>query len=438
MIDIINKEVNIRLDGYKAFAALGISHSSYQKVMQAENELSEIFHEIDSIEAANQAKVLAAFWQERIAQHHFAPTSGYGYNDLGRDALDRVFAHVFDCEDALVRPQFASGTHALYCVISGLLLPGDTLLSITSSPYDTVRQAIGISGNAEGTLIDFGIKYKQVDLTPEGKLDLPAILAALDSSVKVVYLQRSRGYSWRKALSVEDMCDAFSSIHKHAPDAYILVDNCYGEFTELYEPTHAGADVLAGSLIKNPGGGLAPTGGYIVGRQECIEKIANRFTAPGIGKEVGSYSDSYRPYFQGLFLAPHVTAQSLKTAALFSKMLEDFGLETLPLSTEKRCDIIQSVRFKNAESLIAFCRSIQKASPVDSYVSPEPWDMPGYDHQVIMAAGTFVHGASIELSADGPMSEPYTAYFQGALTLSHGRIACMMALDALTGHSESN
>jgi len=411
--------------------AFGVSEKAVSFVEQAHEELAPVFARLEKTEFLTQAKVLNALQEEGIGLRHFAPTTGYGYDDIGRDALDRVFARSLGCEDALVRPQIASGTHALYLGISGLLLPGDTLLCATGKPYDTLEEAIGISGDAFGSLKQFNIAYDQVDLTADGKIDLVKLEKALASAPKVVHFQRSRGYAWRDALLPEDMADAFALVKKLAPNAYITVDNCYGEFTAEQEPSAFGADVLIGSLIKNPGGGIAPTGGYIAGKHECIEMIANRMTAPGIGREVGSYAGSYAPFFQGLFLAPHVTCQSLKSAALFARVFEKAGMLTMPASDAVRSDIIQSVQFRTAESLIAFCQSIQKASPVDSYVTPMPWDMPGYAHQVIMAAGAFVQGSSIELSADAPIVEPYTAYIQGSLTYSHGKIGVMLALNAL-------
>ncbi len=417
------------------FRALNIDCRVVNFVLRAEEELAEVFTEIDSIEAANQLRVLQTFRSERIAQRHFSPTTGYGYDDIGRDTLDRVFAQVFGTDDALVRPQFANGTHALFTALSGLLTPGKTMLSITGKPYDTLEQAIGIDDtkNTPGSLRESGIMYRQTELLPDGTIDIDAVMNILrsDSSIKVVYAQRSRGYSWRNAMTIDTFKRTFARIKSEFPDVWIMVDNCYGEFTQLQEPTHVGADVIAGSLIKNPGGGIAPTGGYIAGTNAAIARIEHRWTIPGTGREVGSYAASYAPFFQGLFLAPHVTAQSLKSAALFARVFENAGMVSLPASTDMRSDIIQSVRFPNADSLIAFCRSIQKASPIDSFVVPEPWDMPGYTHPVIMAAGTFVQGASIELSADAPIREPYIAYIQGALTYAHGRIAVMEALNAL-------
>lgn len=413
------------------FGVLKLHERAVQITLQAESELSEVFSRIDEIEAENQARVLNAFQEERVALRHFSPTTGYGYGDDGRDTLDRVFARALEAEDALVRPQFTSGTHAIFTALAGLLEPHDTLLSVTGKPYDTLEKAIGISGDEHGSLKRLGVRYKEIGVAEDGKIDLDAVLSALDVPVKIVYVQRSRGYSWRNAIIPEHMEPLFSAVHKKVPEAIIVVDNCYGEFTCAHEPAFYGADVEIGSLIKNPGGGIAPTGGYIAGKSTYIERIAQRLTVPGMGREVGSYAGSYQPFYQGLFLAPHVTAQSVKTAALFAKVFELTGMETMPQSAAIRSDIVQALRFSSAEALIAFCQSIQKASPVDSFAVPEPWDMPGYTSEVIMAAGAFVQGASIELSADAPLITPYTAYVQGGLTYSHGRIGVMYALDAL-------
>lgn len=404
-----------------------------QAVKSAEAELCSVFARIDEIEAENQLRVLSAFQKEGVSQRHFAPTTGYGYDDTGRDTLDRVFAHALQAEDALVRPQIVNGTHALYLALSALLRPGDTMLSITGKPYDTLLQAIGVAGqNEEGSLYDFGIRYQEIPLL-ENEIDLPAVLAALkkDNTIRVVYAQRSRGYAWREAFSCAAFQKVFHAIKEIHKDIIIVIDNCYGEFTERLEPCAVGADIIAGSLIKNPGGGLAPTGGYVAGSATFVERIAHRMTVPGMGREVGSYAGSYAPFYQGLFMAPHTTTQSLKSAALFARVFEHRGMVTMPYSTAVRSDIIQAVQFENAESLISFIRSIQRAAPVDSFVTPEPWDMPGYTNQVIMAAGTFVQGASIEMSADAPIREPFIAYLQGALTYAHGRIAAMLALDEL-------
>ena len=417
---------------YREFCErLNIHEKTYAAVVNAEDALRDVFAHLDQIESINQMKVLQAFQDHAIAQRHFTPTTGYGYDDIGRDTLDQVFAQALGAEDALVRPHFVNGTHSLFLALAGILLPGDKMLSITGKPYDTLEEAIGISGNAPGSLKEQGIQYIEAALV-DGKIDLEKVKQELqDPAIRVVYAQRSRGYSWRNALSIEDLGEAFSLVKRIRPDVVTMVDNCYGEFTQTKEPTAVGADVIMGSLIKNPGGGIAPTGGYIAGKAEYIERISHRLTVPGIGREVGSYAGSYVPFYQGLFMAPHVTIQSLKSASLFAMIFEQAGMKTLPGPKEDRSDIIQAVQFNSKEGLIAFCQSIQKASPVDSFVVPEPWDMPGYTDQVIMAAGAFVQGSSIELSADAPIREPYTAYVQGALTYSHGRIAALMALDRL-------
>ncbi len=400
-------------------------------VWSAEQSLTDVFRRIDAIEMVNQQRVLEAFWQERVSVRHFTPTTGYGYDDIGRDTLDRVFAHTLMAQKALVRPQFVNGTHAIFTALAGLVEPGDRILSITGDPYDTLLEAIGVRGDAPNSLKRMGISFQSVSLTEQGKIDLDSIEQVDRSAVKIVYAQRSRGYAWREAITMTQMKVVFDCIRNWFPEAMILVDNCYGEFVEVTEPTAQGADIIAGSLIKNPGGGLAPTGGYIAGREDLIDRIAQRMTVPGMGAEVGSYAGDYRLFYQGLFLAPHVTAQCVKGAALFARVFEQLNLLTMPLYDAHRSDIIQAVQFPDAESLVAFCRSIQKAAPVDSFVSPEPWDMPGYEDQVVMAAGAFVQGATTELSADGPIRAPYTAYLQGALTYAHARIACMLACDEL-------
>ena len=407
---------------------LGVSQAACAYVLEAEEALSALFARVEAVEMANQAKVLAAFQQERIAQRHFAPTTGYGYDDTGRDALDRVFAHALDAEDALVRAQITTGTHAIFLALSGLLEPGDTMLSVTGKPYDTLDRAIGISGDEPGSLKRLGVQFKQVPLK-EDRIDMDAVLGQIDGTVKVLYIQRSRGYAWRNALLPGDM--PFEQLHRAAPHAAIVVDNCYGEFTGTQEPCAFGADVQIGSLIKNPGGGIAPTGGYIAGKKAFIARIEHKLTVPGQGREVGSYAGGYLPFYQGLFLAPHTTAQSIKTAILFAKVFENAGLVTLPRSGDVRSDIVQALRFDSEEALCAFCRSIQRAAPVDSFVVPEPWEMPGYSDKVIMAAGAFIEGSSIELSADAPIVVPYTAYVQGGLTYSHGRIGVLYAVDEL-------
>ena len=394
-------------------------------IAAAEQEVGAQFQRIDDVREYNQYKVLAALQGEEIALRHFSQTTGYGYDDLGRDALDRVFARALGAEDALVRPQLASGTHALAMMLFGLLMPGDELLSATGKPYDTLEETIGISGDAWGSLRSYGVTYRQVELKEDGALDVEGILEALTPRTRLIHIQRSRGYSWRRALRVEEIGAAISRIKAARPDVLVDVDNCYGEFTALQEPLEVGADIIAGSLIKNPGGGIAPTGGYLAGRRELIDRVANRLTAPGIGREVGSYAASYAPFFQGLFLAPHVVAESLKGAVLCARVFEKLGMDVLPGSGEERQDIIQSIRFGEEGRLVSFCESVQRISPVDSNVVPVPWDMPGYQHQVIMAAGAFVQGSSIELSADAPITPPYIAYMQGGLTYDHVKLAVM-------------
>ena len=407
------------------------SDRARELVWSAEQFLSDVFRRVDAVEMVNQQRVLEAFWQERVSARHFAPTTGYGYDDIARDTLDHVFAHALMAQKALVRPQFVNGTHAIFTALAGLVEPGDRIISITGDPYDTLLEAIGVRGDAPNSLKRMGVSFQSIALTQKGKIDLTAIEQVDRTAVKIIYAQRSRGYAWREAITMAQMKEAFDRVHEWFPGAAILVDNCYGEFVEGTEPTAQGADIIAGSLIKNPGGGLAPTGGYIAGREDLIERIAQRMTVPGMGAEVGSYAGDYRLFYQGLFLAPHVTAQCVKGAALFARVFEQLNLLTMPLYDASRSDIIQAVQFPDADSLVAFCRSIQKAAPVDSFVSPEPWDMPGYEDQVVMAAGAFVQGATTELSADGPIRAPYTAYLQGALTYAHARIACMLACEEL-------
>ncbi|MBQ6646125.1 MAG: methionine gamma-lyase family protein [Clostridia bacterium] len=388
-------------------------------IARAERDCAQAFQRFEGIEYANTKKLLNSFKAHEISYRHFAPTTGYGYDDVGRDTLSMLFAEFLGTETALVRPQIASGTHALAICLFGMLRPGDTLLSASGAPYDTLGDIIGLTGKAgDGSLKDLGVNYKQVELR-EGKLDIDAILAALDDSVKLVEIQRSRGYDWRASLGVGEINEAIDAIHKARPSVCVMVDNCYGEFTDTGEPR---ADVLAGSLIKNAGGGFAPTGAYLAGTAACMEKIAYRLTSPGIGAEVGSYAASYRPFYQGLFLAPHVVCQALKTQCLFSRAFELMGYEVHPKCGDVRNDIIQAIRFGDADKLIRFIQLIQEFSPIDSQAIPEPWEMPGYQDKVIMAAGTFVSGASIELSADAPIRPPFIAYMQGGLSYTHGKI----------------
>ena len=409
-----------------------ISDATRDFVDKCERDCAETFAHIDAVERLNTLKVLRAFQKHNIALGHFAPSNGYGYDDVGRDTLDKLYATVFGAEDAIVRPQIASGTHALALCLQGLTRPGGTLLAASGRPYDTLEQVIGLAGEkGSGSLFDYGIGYDEVQLTPEGHIDIEEVLRNLTDSTQLVAFQRSRGYAWRDSLVLEEIADAAARIHAVKPDVCVMVDNCYGEFTRAQEPTELGVDIIAGSLIKNPGGGIAPCGGYIAGKHRYVEKVAYRLTSPGIGREVGSYAASYRPFYQGLFLAPHVTAQALKTAALAARVFSQRGYAVNPDYDARREDIIQAIRFDEPERLIRFIRAIQAASPVDSQAVPEPWDMPGYDDQVIMAAGTFVAGASIELSADSPIRPPYAAYMQGGLTYAHGRIGIMCALQSV-------
>lgn len=405
----------------------------FELAAQAEAELSEQFKRIDRIAMANTRKVMAAFQDNKVSDSCFAGTSGYGYDDIGREVLDNVYAQVFKTEAALVRIGFVNGTHALSAALFALLKPGDTLLSVTGLPYDTLRNAIGIEGDCHGSLKFYGINYKQVDLK-DGEPDIEAIkLAAVDPSVTAVLIQRSRGYENRKALSAEEVGEICRAVKSVAPHVNVMVDNCYGEFTGEHEPTEYGVDLMAGSLIKNPGGGLAPTGGYIVGKKELVENAAMRLTTPGIGGECGATLGNNRLMFQGFFMAPHIVAQAIKTVTFCAAMMKKIGFESSPSPEEARNDIIQMVTLKNPENMKKFCRGIQAGAPVDSYVTPEPWQMPGYNVPVIMAAGAFVQGASIELSADGPMREPYTLYVQGGITYESGKLGVMMAVNEMLG-----
>ena len=394
------------------------------KACESENEA--LFKEIDAVALANTEKVLSAFRECRVAERHLKGTTGYGYGDIGRETLNAVFAMVLGAEDAIASPYFASGTHALKVSLYGLLRPGDTLLSITGAPYDTLLNVITQPGI--GSLVDYGVKYEQVDLTKEGDFDYPAIEQALKCDPKIVFLTRSRGYSDRDAFSIDKLREAISFV-KARTKAIVYVDNCYGEFVETQEPTAAGADVIVGSFTKNIGGGLAPSGGYAAGRKDLIEQVAFSLTAPSLGTEIGSYAPGYQNFYQGLFLAPHVVACALKGSLLFGSAFRKLGYKTLP-APGKRCgDIIRSIFFEDADKLIRFCRIIQSVSPIDAYVCPEPWDMPGYREQVIMAAGTFVGGASLELTADAPIKPPYIAYVQGGLTYEHIKLAVLRCVE---------
>ncbi|GIM30652.1 hypothetical protein CPJCM30710_33180 [Clostridium polyendosporum] len=408
-----------------------ISETTLNLFEQAMKDVEEQFQLYDEIREFNQLKVLKALQEERISDSHFTNSSGYGYGDIGRDSLDKVYARVFNTESALVRPHFVNGTHAIGAALFGNLRPRDTILAVTGSPYDTLHNVIGISGNENiGSLKEYGVNYKQVDLTSEGKIDFKKVEEELlkDDSIKLVHMQRSTGYGWRNAFLVSELGEAISFIKSIRDDVIIFVDNCYGELIDTIEPTDVGADLIAGSLIKNIGGGIAPTGGYITGKAKYVEQAAYRLTIPGIGGECGSTFGIMRQLYQGLFLAPHVAIEAVKGAIFCARVMELAGFEVLPKYNEKRSDIIQAIKFNNPEKLIQFCKGIQKGSPIDSFVECEPWDMPGYNDQVIMAAGAFIQGSSIELSADAPIREPYIAYLQGGLTLDHAKIGVLIAL----------
>ncbi len=409
-----------------------ISEKLLKLAEEAEEALKEKFRHFDSVSFINTKKVLDAFREERVAEAMFAGSSGYGYDDRGRDTLDRIYAKVFNKEAALVRHTLISGTHTLSTGLFGLLRPGDVMLSVTGKPYDTLDEVIGIKdeGQNNGSLKDFGITYKQIELTEDGKIDIEKTVEILKSEkIKVVYIQRSKGYLDRPTLPVSEMNELYKAV-KEVSDAYVFIDNCYGEFVEENEPD---ADVIAGSLIKNPGGGMAETGGYLAGSAKAIELISYRLTSVGIGSEAGCTLNTMKSMYKGFFYAPHTTAQALKTAALAAYIFEKMGYYTNPKWNDDRYDIIQAIHMGSGDKLCAFCQGIQAGSPVDAYVTPEPWDMPGYSDSVIMAAGTFTQGASIELSADGPMKEPYIAYFQGGLTYESGKVGILSAASQVLG-----
>ena len=409
-----------------------ISEKTRALARQAEADCRMAFARIEEISQTNTEKVLSAFQNHRVSDTCFNGTTGYGYDDRGREVLDRIYAEVFGTEDAIVRVQFVNGTHALTAALFGMLRPGDVLLSVMGAPYDTLCSSIGITGNAPGSMRDFGIGYAQVDPTPEGLPDLAGIAEAVKNpKVKTVLIQRSRGYSTRAALPIEWIKRIVDTVRSVNQKVYIMADNCYGEFCETLEPPQVGVDIIAGSLIKNPGGGIAPTGGYVAGKHELVEAAAMRLTCPGIGRECGCTQDVNRLFFQGFFLAPHVTVQALKTAVFCARMMELLGYDSSPSCDALRTDLVQTVQFGEPEAMKRFCRGIQQGAPVDSFVTPEPWDMPGYDDPVIMAAGSFIQGASIELSADGPMRPPYMAYLQGGLTYESGKTGVMLAVEEL-------
>lgn len=412
---------------YKNF---GISKEVLTFCNKILEELQDRFKDYDEIKEYNQLKVINAMQKARLSEAHFAPTTGYGYNDIGREALEKIYANVFNTEDALVRPQITCGTHALGIALAANLRPGDELLSISGKPYDTLEEVIGIRP-AQGSLKEYGVSYSQVELKENGDFDKDAIKNAINDKTRVIAIQRSKGYMERKTLSPYDIGDIIHFVKDIKPEVIVMVDNCYGEFVNLKEPSDFGADMTVGSLIKNPGGGLAPVGGYIAGTKECVERCSYRLTTPGLGREVGPTLGVTKDMIMGLFMAPSVVNSALKGAVFAAAIYEKLGFKVVPAASEERFDIIQAIQFGNPEGLISFCQGIQAGAPVDSYVVPEPWAMPGYDSDVIMAAGTFVSGASIELSADGPLREPYTAYFQGGLTFEHAKLGIIMSLQKL-------
>ena len=412
------------------YAQMGIAKPVYDFCMKVEEELKDRFLSIDKTAECNQMKVLRAMQKNHLSEACFAPTTGYGYNDIGRETLEKIYADVFGTEDALVRPQITCGTHALALALMSQLRPGDELLSPVGKPYDTLEEVIGIRPS-NGSLAEYGISYRQVDLLPDGEFDWDGIEKALNEKTKLVTIQRSKGYASRPTLSVKRIGELIHFIKERKPDVLCMVDNCYGEFVERIEPSDVGADMIVGSLIKNPGGGLAPIGGYVAGRADLIENCAYRLTSPGLGKEVGATLGVTQSFYQGFFLAPTVVCGALKGATFAANIYEALGYPVIPNGSESRHDIIQAVTLGSAEGVIAFCKGIQAAAPVDSYVSPEPWAMPGYDSDVIMAAGAFVQGSSIELSADGPVKPPYAVYFQGGLTWYHAKLGILKSLQSV-------
>ena len=399
-------------------------------VSDREKVIEDKFISIDKIKEFNQYKVISALQESKLGSTDFYWTTGYGYGDVGREKVESIYANIFHTEDALVRPTISSGTHALTLTLSGILRPGDGLMSITGTPYDTLQTVIGISGNEGGNLLEFGIQYSEIDLIGN-KINIEKVLESINEKTKIIMIQRSTGYSDRRALTIDEIEEAIVRIKDKHKDVIIMVDNCYGEFLSIKEPTEVGADIMAGSLIKNPGGGLALSGGYIVGRKYLIELIANRSTAPGLGKDSGLTFGTTRTTLQGLFLAPHIVAEAVKGALLVGSVYKGLGFRIVPELDDERSDIIQAVELLNGDRVVAFCKGIQAASAVDSYITPEPWDMPGYENKIIMAAGGFIEGSSIELSADGPMREPFFAYYQGGLTYEHCKLGIYMSLKNL-------
>lgn len=411
-----------------------ISSEIYEAEQKALKLCKEKLIEIDDIQNYNQQKMIKAFQNARISESHFAGSTGYGYDDRGRDALDQVYAYAFDAEDALVRCSFASGTHTLTVALFGVLRPGDKIISVTGIPYDTIRSAIGLEGNYSGSLKDFGITYEQIDLKSDGTVDYEAISKQVDDSYKMVYIQRSRGYSLRPSLSCEDIEKIVKTVREKSKNTIIMLDNCYGEFIEKKQPLAVGVDLIAGSLIKNPGGGISPTGGYIAGRKDLVEECSYRLTTPGTGKEIGCTLNVLREMFLGAYHAPHASCEALKTAVFASALFEVLGYDVSPKYDEQRGDIIQLIKLGTPEKLEQFCRGIQMGSAVDSFVTPYPDDMPGYEDKVIMAAGAFTLGSSIELSADAPLREPYAVWLQGGLNFHSGKLGIMLAANEIVSN----
>ncbi len=407
--------------------AYGISQPVLELARRAEEKAAPHFARTERVAEVNSLKVLQAFYHHRVSEAHLQGSTGYGYDDLGRDTLDQIYAEVFGAEDAIVRHSFVNGTHAIATCLFGILRPGDVMVAATGKPYDTLEEVIGIRGQKNGSLKEFGVSYRQVDLTPDGAVDFDTLGEAVKAGAKLVALQRSKGYAWRKSFSVAELGEVIAFVKQIDPNVICLVDNCYGEFVEETEPCAVGADLIVGSLIKNPGGGLARSGGYIAGRADCVEQVAYRMTCPGIGRECGATLGENRFLYQGFFLAPHVVAQSVKAAQFLSALLEGMGYAVLPRTDAPRTDIIQAVELGDAEKLVAFCQGVQAGAPVDSFVTPAPWDMPGYEDQVVMAAGAFTQGSSIEISADGPIRPPYIAFFQGGLTYETAKVAILLA-----------
>ena len=408
----------------------GLDNETFELSEEVMKDIEPQFEKIKKIREYNQYKVLKAMQEARLSDNHFNWTTGYGYNDIGREKVEEIYANVFGAEDALVRPIIVNGTHALSLCVQGLVRPGDEILSVTGAPYDTLQGVIGIR-EEKGCLKEFGVTYDQVDFLEDGNIDLDGIKSKINERTKLVMIQRSKGYAWRKSLTIEDIKEAVETVKSVNKDIIVMVDNCYGEFLDTKEPTEVGADIMAGSLIKNPGGGLALTGGYIAGKKELVEMISYRLTTPGIGKECGLTFGTTRTVLQGFFMAPYVTSQAVMGAIFCARAFEKLGYDVLPKYDDLRSDIIQVVRLNNAEEVISFCQGVQEAAPVDSYVRPEPWAMPGYDSDVIMAAGAFIQGSSIELSADAPIRPPYNVYFQGGLTFDHSKMGTLKAIQCM-------